>query len=549
LLPDDLRKAIEARMPKFNPDIANGLAVKHLKYAEEAVDAVWRVAASGFPPGLEYVGCERCTPSEEYAIITRKKGSDCTFDIATNYMYFVKYMFKFNGVPIRPRYQQLPYAKDGGETFISGSRHIISPVLADRVISVSETTIFIRLLQAKNIYHRTPYHYAVNDEKVRREAAQVVWSNIYNGKLEADSSKNRVKAETTIAHYLFCKYGFTETLIKFANCTPITGDESVINELNYPKADWVICSSLGLRPKYVPAFRISPIKVAIKKTEYTPLVKSLIAGFFYCIDRFSIRESHVEIDRPSMWRILLGILLYSADFSEGKLLADINEHISSIDKYVDGIVAEQLERIGYKCTDIYELFALILNKFDDWMLESDQKGNSKYGKELNILYFVLADINRGIFSLYFELRSSKRTALNADKIEQLMAKHIKPGAIYSLNKSHGEVSTGGYSGDNKPLRTTAILVPQAETSNRRQSHTASGKDALLHLSSAEVQVLLSMSKACPSGATRVSPYLQIDDTGLILRNEDLRALIDQAQETISRPSGLSIGDIRELGEE
>lgn len=538
MFPKDLQALIDESTPKLNPKIANGLAVDHLKHVESYVDSVFRVAADGFPPGLTYDGCSRCSPSKEYEIVTRKRGSDCVFDIAKNYMYYMEYRFSFNGEPIRPRHIQLPYVEDGGVLYISGSRHIISPVISDRVISVPDTNIFVRLLKAKNLYHRETYHFSTNQIGGRLESAQVVWSMIYNGKKETSNSRSRVKANTTIAHYLFCKYGFSETMVKFAGCIPIVGDDDITEE-NYPSDKWIICESSGIRIKSMGSYKKSPIRIAIRKDEYKPIVKSLIAGFFYVIDRFSTRSSHVEIEQPSMWRILLGIILYGPDHSEGKLLSEINEHISSIDKYVDGIVQEQLRRIGYDCSDIYELFALILSKFDEWMLESDIKGNSKYGKELSVLYFVCSDISRSIFGLYFELRSSKRKDLNKDKIEKLMAKHLRPGAIYGLNKTHGEVSTGGYSGDNKALRTTLILVPQSETSKRGKSkghQSTSDPSTLFDASMAEVNVITAMSKAAPSGVSRVSPYLAVDEAGLIIRNPDLVDLIDWTQTVISRPS-------------
>jgi hypothetical protein len=537
MFPNDLREMISATTAKINPAIGDGLAVQHMKQAEKYIHDVWQVASAHFPEGLKYKGFRHPTPREEYDILTRKRLSDCLFDIARNDMYLLRYDFEWRGKPIRPRFIQLPFLGQAASLYIGGSRHYIAPVLTDRVISVMDSQVFIKLLKAKNIYKREQYYYKTNDLHRPTEFIQVVWSTIYNGVPEAGANRNRIKANTTIAHYLFCKFGVVETFQRFADCTPVLGQDE-INEDNFPPDEWVICSTLGVRPKYVQAYAVTPMRIAVRKKDYSAMVKSLIAGYFYVIDRFAIRQAHVEHGSTTMWRVLLGILLSGSDSSEGKLIAEMHDHISSIDSYVDLIVAEQLRRIGYNCTNIYELFALVLKKYDDWMIENDTVRNSKYDKEISVLYYVCADITKQIFRLYFELNSSRRRELSESVIEGLMAKHIRTGAIYSLNKLHGEVHTQGTPGDNKILRPTQVLVPQSETS-RLKANAGSGPDSTMnpanqfHMSFAEVHTLTGMSKAKPSGDTRINPFLELSPSGEVLRSGGYRELMDWAQRIIT----------------
>jgi hypothetical protein len=537
----DMRDAIDENTPKLNPLIANGLVTEHIKRGEAYVNSVWRVAEESFPPGLKYVGQRRLTPMEEFEQLTRKRNSSPRqYDVAPSDLYFMEFNFTYNNQPLDPVYMRLPYVGDGGTMRISGSRYVISPVLADRVISIGRNSIFVRLLQIKLTFNRESYYYSTNDPSLSREIVQIVWAKIWNGAVEKLPRDDRVEANTTVAHYMFAKYGATETFMKFAGANPIFGTEETVNEALFPQDEWIICSSAEIQQRSNKN-RInirSELKVAVLKTEYTAMTKSLIAGLFYVIDNFTYRRNYLEVDNVNSWRIMLGILIFGKGRNEGALLSDINEHISSMDNYMDGIVVHLMARIGYECNDIYQLFSLILNRIDSWILDGDMRGNSKYDKELSILYTLYFDITSSIFRFYFELKKlqKKNSDLTAKKIQEVM-KTIKAGAIFALKNSHGEVSSDDFVGDNKALKTTLMVVPQSKTTKapKQGDHVSlSDPSNQFHASFAEVQVLTAMTKASPSGETRLSPYLNLDDSGLILRNEPLRDLIDHAQMVVSR---------------
>ena len=105
----EIARIIDEDSPKFNPLIAEGLAVEQMKHAEEYIHQVMQVAMRGAPDGLIYTGLVRCTPEEEKMVTLRKRGGRRHFDIAPSYFYTVKLMFEYQGKPIAPRYMLLPY--------------------------------------------------------------------------------------------------------------------------------------------------------------------------------------------------------------------------------------------------------------------------------------------------------------------------------------------------------------------------------------------------------------------------------------------------------
>ena len=97
-----LRELIVRETPKINPVIANGIAIVHMREAEAYINSILTDVSKDFPPGLEYVGCRRCTPEEEYRVVTMKKNNKRQLDIARSDLYLMKYLFKYCNSFIRP---------------------------------------------------------------------------------------------------------------------------------------------------------------------------------------------------------------------------------------------------------------------------------------------------------------------------------------------------------------------------------------------------------------------------------------------------------------
>jgi hypothetical protein len=531
-----LVEKIKEDTPKINPMIANGLATEHMKYVENYINDVFIAAAADFPKGLVYEGCQRCTPQEEFDFVTSKKNNRRTFDIAKSDIYLMKYLFSYNGVRIQPRYIYLPYVSDAGFINLGGSRFVISPVLSDKVISLGTSNVFIRLLRDKLTFERTPHNVVIDG---KRELIQVVWSLIYHKPANMIKTKATVKANCSLIHYLFCKYGFTQTFQKYGKCNPVVGLDD-INKNNYPEEDWIIIESTTIKPRgnYDLPYQPTQIKLAIKRSEFTQSVKNMVAGFYYILDHFPQRFIPSYLDNTNLWRVLMGHIVFNGNIGEGKLLNDINEHFDSLDEYIDSIVSGKLKDIGYNCKDIYDLFSVVINNFSDWLFRAKDTINSMYDKELNILYFVLMPITSAIFKLHFKLKkaASKKILKESDIINH-MSNNLKPGVIFGITSQHNGVSTVSYSGDNKFFEITSMLVPQ-KTSNRSgaQNDRAAINDPArrLHVSVAEIGAYLSFTKSDPSGRSQINPHVHLDEKSTIIRDPEKLELLDRTQALIKR---------------
>ncbi len=543
-------KLASSSIKPMNSAVMEGLACYHIPKALEYVDTVMRSASHSFPQGLEYVGCRRCTPEEEYNESCRQKNNKRQFDLARSDLYLAMFLFTFQGEPIPVRYIYLPYVLDAGIIHLGGPSFHITPVLSDKVISPGFNSVFVKLLRDKIIFKRLFHPILINGVA---ESKQVIYAEIYRNKNRNSSVPRTTDALTCVGHYLFACYGVSQTFAKYCGFIPEFGGEE-INSETHPASEWTIFESRGIKPKsyrdkfYEPA----GVRVAVKNTQLTPLVNQLICEFFYVVDHFPDRIKKEYIDKTDMWKILLGHIIFSGNFSEGKLHGNIVEHFQSLREYADLIVIEKLKEKGFYIEDFFDLLALILAEFHNFLHHTASDNNNVYQKTFEVLSYVLYDITAGIFSTSFKLsKLATKKVLTAKDVSETFNKHLKIGSIYGL--SSGKVVANGvsYSGDHKYPKITST-VNQQETlagSNRgRRARRTISQEHRVHTSSLEIGSLLFLPKSNPTPIVRINPYVDIDlQTGSIKQKPHLKELLERTQNLLSGVSRTSDQQIFEKG--
>lgn len=537
--------------PKFNPTIMNGLAVEQMKGVESYVDSLFRSISKSFPEELKYVGYSRCTPQEEYQEITRKRNNRYTIDIARSDFFMIKYMFRYNGEDLPPRYVYLPFVRQGGLITIRGSTFSVSPVIADRAISFGSDSIFIPVQVAKLTFERIDYKYnevgsmeSESADQLYEVESNVAWSTIYNQGSTRRKVNYLVKAKHTLGHYLFCKYGVTESFQRLApGCDVRIGMEDTINYDRLERSEWVICESTKVLPRTLRVLPVngkrvyypSNIRLAVRKDRLTVGLQALIASFFYLADHFPDRIEPEYVDNERLWRVLMGYLIFGTGQSEAKLSDDVDTHIESLDEYMDERSRQDLSSVGVEVEDIYELFNSAIEMLSEMVIRPDNVESTMYDKELMVLRYALFDINKAISHFKFTLQKViKKTKIKEEIITALRTK-IGQEEIAKMNRGHGEVAGISSPGDNLYFKVTSILVPQTSATGGGRGGkktTLTDPSKYLHASIAEVGSYTNLPKTSPDGRTRVNMYLELEEGRRVKRNQRFVKLINATQRKI-----------------
>lgn len=545
-------------VPPFNSVVANGIATTLIPQAAKFIDQVWKSISREFPPGLVYVDYERCLPTEEYREDARKrsptkttrrvetklkKAPKAAFDVARSDVFLVKYFFRYEGEDLPPRYLYLPFVPEGkgGLCSIAGSRFAISPVLQDIVISPDDNSVFAQLLCIKLIFRRLDYVFQVDGA---HRSIQVVWSNIYNKTNDMKKLVPTIKMETCLAHYLFCKFGVSDTFRQYLGVTPVFGQED-INPNDYPADNWVICESRrsrradNTRGEYVR----TRIRVAIPRNKYTQDVESFVGALFYLIDHFPSRMILKDIDNQWLWRVLIGHILWTGDMNEGLLHNKVRDHFKSIDQYMDLITQQKLATIGIDVSSTYDFFVHVMKKYNAWILQDGDRISSMYGKELSVLNYVLYDLTHAIVKTNFAIHTAYRRSLSDPKspltrktIEELFKKKLKPRQIFKITNGRPGVSSIAITGDCMAFKLTSLLVQQTSSSGRGASRDSNSQNSskVLDASLAEVGGYMNIQKKTATGRTRAGMHMTLSSSFVTQEGTEFRELIRRTQDKIKR---------------
>ena len=537
----ELFDLVDRVMPRFTETVVDGWAIHEMKHVERHVDRIFHAAAGDFPPELKYLGYERCTPYEEFAEITRKQSNQAAHELARKDLYLVKYRFSFAGEELEPRFIYLPFVSEAGTIVLNGSEFAIAPVLADKVMSVSPDEIFIPINRAKLRFRQAMHSFDANGQS---QTVFVIWAEIYNRKPAVVSLANKspVRGKTTLAHYLFAKYGLRQTFMMFADANIVVGNEQTINSTLYPPDKWVICASKQIQPHGVKGrfYIASDLRVAVPVDRFNFTTASMIGSLFYVVDRFPQRvlpEFIGQDGEDRLWKTLMGQFLFGMHVNEGKLVDDIEAHLRSLDTYLDTEARSDLHNANILCDDLYQLLMYIIENYSSKVTKANQTVSSMYDKHLMVRRYVLKDLASAINLCMYKVKSfrSRPRPIDKNNVLTILRTTLKMSLVMGMNRGHNEISSVSVPGDNKYFKVTSRIVPQEESSGpRSKGETANSAGLLLHVSIAEIGCYSHMSKSGPTGRDKVNPFVRVSSDGMVLRNPDTIEALDRIQRMIQR---------------
>lgn len=536
MIDDRLWKYIYDNEPKMTPQIAEGIAVRQMEGADIRIDRVWRCAAKLFPEGLTYESFSPCTPEEELALKTRRR-SGSSLELSRSDVTMTKYIFHYNGRLLIELPLYLPFCGEAGEIWVRGSRFHISPVIADRCLSVSKGSVFFPPLRDKLTFTQFPHTIIIDD---RPENVYIQRSKVHHYSQEQEVKKlpGSVQGNHTLAHYLFCRYGLSETFQLHFECDPVFGDDETITPELYPKEDWVIVRSAGHKPRAVKTTHYEPtrLRAAFPRHQWNNGVESVIAGFFYLADLFPERVTLEDIGNERLWSILFGVIIFGGASGEGKVLEDFRNHLSSLDEYIDEVTREDLHGDGVLVDNIYELFVYIIEQMPRLLANTDVANLE--GKRLITWKYVLYDIIRAIFSLTYQLNPKSRRLQEHD-LKKTFMRGLNAELIMKINGAgHPEVSNISSPSDSMVTKFTTSAIPQSRAGNRtaRGDHDRTFSDPSTHFHSSIMAFgsFLNQPKSDPGGGSKLNLYANLGPQGEFKVPERFRDVLDDLQKKLAR---------------
>ena len=545
-----LNNFIKDNTPVIDPRIGDGISYSESVKIPAFIDRVLRINSASFPKGMVYKGLRKATPLEGYKYQTRPLNNIRRYDINRNDIRMYVFDFEFNGTPMS-KYIYLPFISRHGFMHMNGVKYVVSPVVADGIMTIKPNSIFVKLIKTKLWFERFVTQIVVDGV---REYVPIYFSKIHHKESDGSAGGRMIKMKPTLVHYLCCKYGLTKTLDLFSlsNVQMVDIQEFKQNPDKYPREDWVVIESTGKKPARTYSYMFyTPMQylflVPRKEYEAISTSPSVMGTLIYILEHFpSPRRMNPDtINNIDAWRLMLGESIRSSDEHYAVIKNAMDKHMISLDEYVDEMVHDDFKRIGFAQIDsVYKLFIFIVQNFNLMVSEVNKiaTSNSFYGKQLQVLQFLLFNIVKAINRCYFELNSLRieqerdpNKNIKDDDIRKIL-NNIRPEEIMRI-KEHAEIIPVEDPTDLPLLKLGRIVVPQEKSDKLRTAKTSfdvNSPENKLNASLIEAGAALDMAKADPAGRNRINLFVNLSDDLTILPNPKLEPIMSELRDKLGQ---------------
>lgn len=545
-----LNNFIKEETPVIDPRIGDGISYSESGKIPAFIDRVLRINSASFPKGMVYKGLRKATPLEGYKYQTRPLNNIRRYDINRNDIRMYVFDFEFNGTPMS-KYIYLPFISRHGFMHMNGVKYVVSPVVADGIMTIKPNSIFVKLIKTKLWFERFVCQVVVDGA---REYVPVYFSKIHHKESDGSVGGRMIKMKPTLVHYLCCKYGLTKTLELFGltNVQMVDIQEFKQNPDRYPKEDWVVIESTGKKPARTYSYMFyTPMQylflVPRQQYESISTSPSVMGTLIYILEHFpSPRRMNPDtVNNIDAWRLMLGESIRSSDEHYAVIKNAMDKHMISLDEYVDEMVHDDFKRIGFAQIDsVYKLFIFIVQNFNLMVSEVNKiaTSNSFYGKQLQVLQFLLFNIVKAINRCYFELNSLRieqdrdpNKNIKDDDIRKIL-NNIRPEEIMRI-KEHAEIIPVEDPTDLPLLKLGRIVVPQEKSDKLRTAKTSfdvNSPENKLNASLIEAGAALDMAKADPAGRNRINLFVNLSDDLTIVPNPKLEPIMSELRDKLGQ---------------
>lgn len=495
---DELVLAVAEVIPPFNTDMLKNHVEREVGGAANFIDAVYRDRVRSFDGAITYHGYRVLNPIERARYELDPKNR-IGASIATSELMLVEYKFRWNNEEFTPHYY-LPYIRSANTIVIDDKRYGVQKTITERIFARTSDTITVRVIRAPLRFERKIQFVAepVTDGPKLREY-------LYLTKLYL---KHRDTTRTTILHYLIAKFGYVGAL-RMLGLRPddLVLTDEIVNDTDefiyYAARKTKINTAAGCYLK-------------VRRSEFeNPDVRRAAINILFTLTRFARHDAKLLYDPSSAaWRLMLGWLLKGERGfkNDAGCLGQMDDHIASLDNFLDPISRHRCMSFGVNVVDVYELLRYVYVNMDRIMVQSVQQ--NLYDKRISILDNLAVQLWVRNINLQFYAHEKNAHRFVKNDILQMLRSQAR--RVTQLYKS-AVISAPAVYGDNW---LPAIGIKKTRFNGNsvgKRLPNPSAPENKFHPSAAVVETLVAFAGKTPGQAGSINPHAQITDTGGIVR--------------------------------
>lgn len=381
---------------------------------------VFQSSSEALPPYIRWHRGRTVLKASEEAKILMKQASSNAYETAPSCVQLYGIELEYTHPDGRkeivgPRYIQIPYINNR-RLMLSGTSYQVLPSYIDKMLSPDGSGLLTAFVRDRSIVRREMVIVKVDGIL---KMSRIPYSDIYRAAKKITVAS---RTKTTWPHYLFAGHGLKGTFDKYLGIKDVVVSPKPIRSNKYT----VVSSNKG-----------KEIFIGVPKEQFNDIVLKYMAALVYLVESkyLEINLLDHDLEDVNLWRIAMGQILFgTVNYGNPKLLEMLNQHIETIESYIDPMVLFQYEnQFGDylpPISDIWDLFTLIIDQIDYWLAN---KNLPMFDKIIDWKYLLLYELitTFNLLVVYLK-RNSQSRRVTFQEVQSQLAMKMTTGRVFRI---------------------------------------------------------------------------------------------------------------------
>ncbi len=252
-----------------------------------------------------------------------------------------------------------------------------------------------------------------------------------------------------------------------------------------------------------PKLKTDSLLLRVDKSQINDMIfRRIVASLAYALSIFRKIDNDILLaDTAMSFKIMLGRIIFTRDTDRASALNYMDDHIRSLDSYLDSMNKTLFRHAGFAIDDIYDLLILVFK--DIGTILKEYPNNNYYNKRLNTIYPIIMNMFK-FYPNHILKNLSGGGGGSASRIPS-----IKPAA-------------GSIFNDNWLLQLGDKVTKSLSSSSSRGKAKGSSLTAPInkfHPSALIVESMIGFSSSNAEMNALVNPFAQVNELGGIKRGK------------------------------
>lgn len=508
---DYLFGAAAAQLRPFNDELIYGFRKKKIAKIPEYLDKSFHQVMEFFGGQMRYLGYRELTPEERIDYLVSNALTKGAVPIRKTETTIMRYAFEFQGKEYYI-YIDVPYLINERVVYNDTEYYPQFPIVEKGGVNRTDSgKVIVKVMRVPITFGRTP----ADKFKIISTAGRVYPELLVTVKIHQGSNSGKKSEHIPMVLYHFCKIGYNQTM-RMYHMDP--SDVTITDKFDNKDAKF----EYFVMPDNV---RYLKVRRSVLEDCYKRRVILSLYRIFVEIPEFDARLAFS--DNTSYYRTVLGKFIGSKDVNMTKLLLpNANKHIAMTDPMLDLVAKEQLESVGCKVNDVYEMLYWMFYNIDEQLVSYDP--TNLFDKKIESLDNLAACPVKNIAYAQYGIINSKKAILDARTVEQFCKRASQRPSWIAADENARQIKVfrpnPALYNDNELsiiLKRCLSLESVASSFSRKNKKSSKSKTSPYLLKAHPSQLIVTSQLDIPASSPVVTgsmnPYCEIDKDGNIIR--------------------------------